>query len=74
MAVFLRHPRNFRAAVLEAVNAGGDTDSTASMVGALVGANCGLDVIPAEWLNFRPEFQEPVELGEKLYRIAEKRM
>lgn len=71
IATFLRHPTDFRAAVLEAVNAGGDTDSTASMVGALVGANCGLDAIPEEWKNFRPEFQEPLELGEKLFLAAQ---
>ncbi len=71
IATFLRHPTDFRAAVLEAVNAGGDTDSTASMVGALVGANCGLDAIPEEWLNFRPDFCEPLELGEKLFNAAQ---
>jgi ADP-ribosylglycohydrolase len=49
MAVFLRHPEDFRAGVLEAVNAGGDTDTTASMAGALIGANVGPDGIPPEW-------------------------
>ena len=70
IATFLRHPTDFRAGVLEAIDAGGDTDSTASMVGALIGANCGLDAIPDEWKNFRSEFQEPLELGERLYRAA----
>ncbi|HCC23875.1 TPA: hypothetical protein DF272_06905 [Candidatus Falkowbacteria bacterium] len=68
IAIYLRHPYDFRAGVLEAVNAGGDTDSNASMAGAMIGANVGLDGIPAEWLNFRPEFQEALELGEQLYR------
>lgn len=39
LATFARHYDNFQAGILEAVNAGGDTDSTASMVGALIGAN-----------------------------------
>jgi len=70
IATFLRHPTDFRAGILEAVNAGGDMDTTASMVGAMIGANCGLDAIPDEWKNFRPEFQEPLELGERLYKAA----
>jgi len=67
IAVSLRNPVDFRAGVLEAINSGGDTDSTASMVGALIGANCGLEGIPEEWRNFRPEYRDALELGEKLY-------
>ena len=48
IGIFLRHPQNFDRAVLEAVNCGGDTDSIASMVGALVGANVGLSEIPID--------------------------
>ncbi|MEK7159760.1 MAG: ADP-ribosylglycohydrolase family protein [Patescibacteria group bacterium] len=69
MATFLRHPTDFRAGVLEAVNAGGDTDSNAAMVGALIGANCGVEAIPEEWRNFRKEFEEPVRLGEEFHRV-----
>ena len=54
LAVFLRHPEDFRAGVLEAVNAGGDTDTTASMTGALIGAGAGPEGIPAEWREFLP--------------------
>lgn len=46
IATYLRHPLDFEAAVLEAVNAGGDTDTTASMVGAMAGAASGLAGIP----------------------------
>lgn len=70
IATFLRHPTDFRAGVLEAINAGGDTDSTASMVGAMIGANCGLDAIPKEWREFRPEYQESLKLGKELYDAA----
>lgn len=69
IATFLRHPTDFRAGVLEAVNAGGDTDSNAAMVGALIGANCGVEVIPEEWRNFRKEFEEPIKLGEEFHRV-----
>lgn len=67
IATYLRNPQDFRAGVLEAVNAGGDTDSTASMVGGLIGANCGLDAIPQEWRTFRPEYETAVKLGAELY-------
>jgi ADP-ribosylglycohydrolase len=46
IGTFLRRPYSFRAAVLEAVNAGGDADTTASMVGAMCGATVGLGGIP----------------------------
>lgn len=69
LAVYLRHPDDFRAGVLEAVNAGGDTDTNASMVGAMIGANVGIDNIPKEWLNFRPEFKEALDYGEALYLV-----
>ncbi len=41
---------DFRAAVLLAVNHSGDSDSTGSMVGNLLGAALGLGALPEEWL------------------------
>ena len=67
IATFLRHPTDFRTGVLEAVNAGGDTDTNGAMVGAMIGANVGLEGIPEEWRTFRPEFEKIVELGERFY-------
>lgn len=42
---------NYRDAVLQAVNLGDDTDSTAAVVGGLAGLLYGLNSIPEEWLN-----------------------
>lgn len=42
---------NYRDAVLNAVNLGGDTDTTAAVTGALAGLVYGLEDIPAVWLN-----------------------
>ncbi|HEU0051393.1 MAG TPA: ADP-ribosylglycohydrolase family protein [Patescibacteria group bacterium] len=68
---FLRQPRNFRAAILEAVNAGGDTDTNASVVGALVGASVGLDGIPAEWIKAIPAVEhEAIPCAEALMKAA----
>lgn len=68
---FLRHPTDFRAAILEAVNAGGDTDTNASIVGALVGANVGLSCIPQEWFdpinNPIPSVRDAVGVADALF-------
>ncbi|MFA5358826.1 MAG: ADP-ribosylglycohydrolase family protein [Patescibacteria group bacterium] len=75
IGVFLRHPTDFRAGVLEAINAGGDTDTTAAMVGAMIGANVGLEGIPLEWRHFLMEhysddYGELLSLGSALFMQA----
>jgi len=45
----LLHRSVFRDAVLDAANRGGDADTNAAIVGALVGSRVGVDGIPAEW-------------------------
>ncbi len=68
---FLRHPTDFRAAILEAVNAGGDTDTNASIVGSLVGANVGLSGIPQEWFdpitNPIPSVRDAIGIADALF-------
>lgn len=56
--------RDFRDAVVLAVNHGGDSDSIGSLTGQLLGALHGPDVIPAEWL-------EPLELRAEIERLAD---
>src|ERR1051325_1950549 len=53
LAIFawLRHPDNFRAALTEALNCGGDTDTVGAILGAISGAALGEAAIPAEWLH-----------------------
>ncbi len=57
-ACFLRHPEDFGAAVLAAVNMGNDAEATASIAGALCGAYVGASGIPPallKELSFREE-------------------
>ena len=61
--VFARHPSDPRAAILEGANTPGDSDSIASIAGALVGARCGLGALPAEWVR-------DVERSEELLALA----
>lgn len=42
---------NYRDCVLEAVNLGSDTDTTACVAGALAGAIYGREAIPPEWMD-----------------------
>ncbi len=48
--VFARHPTSPRAGLLEAANTPGDSDSIATLVGALVGAVNGFGELPESWV------------------------
>ena len=48
---FLRRPTSFSEAVRYAISLGGDTDTIASMTGALSGAYLGESAIPSNWLR-----------------------
>jgi ADP-ribosylglycohydrolase len=52
-AVYLleRHPEDARAAILEGANTPGDSDSIATLGGALVGARVGARGLPADWVR-----------------------
>ena len=55
---------DFRQGVMLAVNHDGDSDSTGSITGNLLGVAQGVDVIPAEWL-------EELELREVIEEVAD---
>lgn len=56
--------RNFKHGVILAVNHDGDSDSTGSIVGNLLGTMHGVQAIPTEWL-------EPLELRDVITELAE---
>lgn len=47
----LMHAPDFRAGVIDAANRGGDADTNAAIVGALLGAFHGIEAIPASWID-----------------------
>ncbi|MGV3617763.1 MAG: ADP-ribosylglycohydrolase family protein [Fimbriimonas sp.] len=49
LACWQAHPNDYRAAVTQAIEMGGDTDTVAAIVGGIVGARVGGMGIPAEW-------------------------
>jgi len=48
---WLRHRGDFRATIEAVVRCGGDTDTVASIAGALAGAVVGPEGIPSEWVG-----------------------
>jgi len=61
--LFARHPDDPRTAILEGANTPGDSDSLATLVGALCGARGGLGSLPSEWVR-------DVERAEALAELA----
>ncbi len=63
----LRHPDDYRAAVLLAANTEGDSDSIACIAGALSGARNGLRAIPQEWAQRVEARDRLLQLADRLY-------
>lgn len=60
---------SFEAAVITAINLGGDTDTIGAMVGALAGARFGLNVVPTQWLDDLRATGSLIERIEKLVAL-----
>lgn len=70
---FAMYPDDFSAAVLTAVNAGGDTDTIAAMTGALVGAHIGARALPSEFVDGLEARMYILVAAPGLYRMAQRR-
>jgi ADP-ribosyl-[dinitrogen reductase] hydrolase len=58
---WLSHPHDFRAAVRVVIDCGGDTDTTAAIVGGIVGTTVGRNGIPSAWLDGLLEWPRTVD-------------
>lgn len=63
---WLRHPRDLSLAVQSVIRCGGDTDTTAAIVGGIVGAGVRVDGIPPEWLHRLWEWPRSVKWMRRL--------
>jgi ADP-ribosylglycohydrolase len=70
---FATHPDDFCAAVLAAVNVGGDTDTIAAMAGALVGARVGARALPPDLVDGLESRMYILVAAPGLYRMAQRR-
>ncbi|MDN4619934.1 ADP-ribosylglycohydrolase family protein [Paenibacillus sp. PsM32] len=67
----LLHTSNYREAILQAVNLGEDTDTTAAVAGGLAGIYYGYEQIPKEWLHPLARLEEMVEYCEQFDQQGE---
>ena len=65
-----RYNNDFESAVLHAVNGGGQNQARAILTGALVGAQVGIDEIPARFIQGLNEGKEILELAKALTSIS----
>lgn len=63
---WLRHPQNFKPGLQEIIAAGGDTDTTGAIYGAIAGAQSGEEGIPEQWINGIIEYPRSVSYLRKL--------
>ena len=72
---WLSNPGDFRKAMLEIIECGGDTDTTAAILGGIVGAAVGPAGIPDKWLNRLWEWPRTIRwmrrLGQQLDTVLE---
>ncbi|MBI4321230.1 MAG: ADP-ribosylglycohydrolase family protein [Chloroflexi bacterium] len=69
---FVKNPFDFETTVVQAVNAGGDTDSIGAIAGAISGALNGREKIPARWLDALEKREHLERLGREIFALAEK--
>jgi ADP-ribosylglycohydrolase len=66
----LRHARDWKSAVIAAVNHSGDSDSTGSICGAILGTALGIDAIPREWVDVVENRDEIDALAQRMTAIV----
>ena len=67
---FLAHPRDFASTIVYAISLGGDTDTIASMAGAISGAYLGIKAITQEWQERLANRDYILNLAGRLWQVA----
>lgn len=65
---WLRYPTDYKSAVLSVIRCGGDTDTNAAIVGAIVGARVGVEGVPETWRKGLAEWPRNLRWIERLGR------
>jgi ADP-ribosyl-[dinitrogen reductase] hydrolase len=72
LQTWLRYQTDYKSAIVEIIRCGGDADTTAAILGAIIGARVGKNGIPWEWLGQMVDYPRSVKwlekLGDRLYR------
>ncbi len=61
-----RHPDDYSAGVLAAVNTDGDSDSIATIAGSILGARLGLQAVPRHWVRDVEDSALLLDLAQRL--------
>lgn len=48
---WFRNPKDYKSAITEIIKCGGDTDTTAAILGGIIGASVGKSGIPQDWIS-----------------------
>lgn len=67
---WLRHQGDYRTAVKSIIRCGGDADTTAAIVGGIMGAGVGADGIPREWRERIIDWPLTINWIERLAAVA----
>jgi len=62
------HQYDYKQAIISIVRCGGDTDTTAAMLGAIIGSGVGREGIPKKWLDDLIEWPRTVQWMDNLAR------
>jgi ADP-ribosyl-[dinitrogen reductase] hydrolase len=65
---WLRFPDDYASAVLSVIRCGGDTDTTAALVGGIVGSRVGIEGIPERWRKKLAEWPRDLRWMQRLGR------
>jgi ADP-ribosyl-[dinitrogen reductase] hydrolase len=75
--IWLRHQQDYQQGIIEIIRLGGDTDTTAAILGGIIGAAVGRDRIPQSWLQDLWEYPRTVKwmesLGGRLTEVVDKK-
>lgn len=73
--VWLRYQNDYEKAIQEIIKLGGDTDTTAAILGGIIGAKVGKNGIPQPWLNNLWDYPRSInwleKVGDRLSLVCE---
>jgi len=71
LACVLKHPADYSSVVKKGANNSGDSDSIASITGAISGAYLGVNAIPKDWRKRIENRATLIELSKQIYEEHE---
>ena len=67
MYYFIQTESEFERTIIYAISLGGDTDTIATMAGAIAGAFYGIEAIPESWQNVCEGREDALKNADELY-------